>query len=117
MKEKINADLEKKLGDKEKLFRKLHKLILSLNSKIEFRVFPIYITYNLGEKNIAIIYFKGKFVANGSFDLGLNLEKHSKVKGFVRAKHMKYPGITHSVKLRKLRDITPNIIKIIKSIV
>jgi len=115
--QKIEADLKNKLGDKWELFKKIHKLILSLNKEVDFRVFPIYIRYSLREKNIALIYFKGKFVANGNLDFGLNLEKYSKVKGFVRAKHMKYPGITHSVKLKKLEGITSDIIKAIKSII
>ena len=108
-------DFKNKLGDKWELFRKLHKLILSLNRGIEFRIFPIYIRYSFREKNIALIYFKGKSVGSG-LDVGLNLKGCPKIKGFVNANYMHYPGITYSVKFKKLRDITPGIVKVIKSV-
>ncbi len=117
MKKEINTDLKNKLGDRWEIFKKLHKLILSLNKDVDFHVFPIYIRYSLGEKNIVLIYFRGKFVADGGFNIGLNLDKHSKIKRFVKAKYMKYPGITYSVKIKKLGDITPDVVKAIKSII
>lgn len=108
-------DLKNKLGEKWELFEKIHRLILSLNKGVEFRVFPIYIRYSLKEKNLALIYFKGKF-ADGGLNVGLNLEERPKVKGFTNAKYMQYPGITYSIKLKKIKEITPSVVKIIKSI-
>lgn len=113
---KNNNDLKNTLGNRWELFRRLHRLILSLDKGITVHVFPIYIVYCLGEKNIALIYYKGKFVATGGLDVGLNLNKKPKTKRFSKARHMKYPSITYSIKLKKLKDITPIIIKTIKSI-
>ena len=109
--------VKKKCGIAFKIFIKLHKLILSLNKQINFRVFPIYVRYSLGEKNIALIYFKGKFITGGLLDLGLNLDQRPEVKEFIEAVHMHYPGISYSIKLKNLKDITPSVIKTIKSIV
>ena len=113
----IDAEFKNKLKDRWNLFRRLHKLILSLNKEVGFDIFPIYIIYHLGEKNLALLYFKGKFVAGASFNLGLNLKDKPKIEVFVSAKYMKYLGITYSIKLQELDVITPEITKIIKSVV
>jgi len=113
----IDADFKKKLGDRWEIFQVLHKLILSLNKKVNFRIFPIYITYHLKDKNIALIYYKGKFVNDGGLDIGLNLKGNPTSNKFIKAEYMHYPGITHSTKIKKLRDIDLNRIKVIKSII
>lgn len=116
MDDKTTLELNNKLGEKWELFKKVHRLILSLDKRIDFCVFPIYIRYSLKEKNIALIYFKGKFVVDAGLDVGLNLKERPKIKGFINAKYMKYPGITYSIGLRKIKDFSSGVIKTIRSI-
>jgi len=113
----IDTDFKKKLGDRWEIFRVLHKLILSLNEKVNFRIFPIYITYHLKDKNIALIYYKGKFVKNSGLDLGLNLKENPNSNKFIKAEYMHYPGISHGIKIKKLKDVDLNLIQTIKSII
>lgn len=106
-----------KLGDKKNLFRKIHKLILSTSENISFRIFPIYVSYFTKNKNIAIVFFKGKFTNDGKdLNLGVNLENGVQARGFNDARFMKYPGINNSISLGDIKGLTPDIIKVIKSI-
>ncbi|HUX36194.1 MAG TPA: hypothetical protein VMV71_04160 [Candidatus Paceibacterota bacterium] len=109
-------ELEKKMGSKWPIFEKLHKTILSANPNIEYHVFPIYIGYYLGDKSVAIVYFRGKFVSDDELDVGLGLEKKPKVSGFVDAKYMHYNGVNYSIKLKTTKKITKEFIAIVKSI-
>lgn len=108
-------ELKKKLSNKWSTLEKLHIFILSINPKIEYRIFPIYIRYCLGEKIVALVYFRGKFVSNNQLDVGLSLKEKPKFHGFINAKYMQYPGINYSIKITNKKGLAKNISKIIKS--
>jgi len=119
------ADLKEKLGDKWSTFDKLHRIILSVKRGIEYRIFPIYVSYFLGDNMVAVAYYRGKFRSDGKrggkldsklLDAGFALKKKPKISGFVSAKHMKYPGITYSIKLGSPNDITKEFVQALKSI-
>src|SRR3989344_8739327 len=99
------ANLKKKLGDRWPIFEKLHKVILSASPDIKFRIFPIYVSYYLEDDNIAIVYVGGKFTSADQLDAGFNFKEKPKKLSFVNATHMKYPGITYSIKLNSPNDI------------
>ena len=107
--------LKKKVGAKWALFEKLHKIILSTNPNIEYRIFPIYVSYCLGDRNIAIVYFRGKFVSNNELDIGLGLDKKPNNSRFTDAKYMHYTGVNYSIKLKDEKEITKKLISIIES--
>ncbi len=108
-------NLKVKLGNKWPIFEELHLFILSLNPKITYRIFTIYVTYYLGEEIIAIAFFRGKFVLDCQLDVGFALMEKPKISNFTDAKYMKYPGINYSIKLNNRADITKEVIKTIKS--
>ena len=107
--DQVLPNLKKKLGDKWLLFKTIHQDILSIHRNIDFRVFPIYISYYLDERMIAVVYFGGKFVTKHDLNVGLSLRKRPKSKRFVGAKYMKYPGIVYSIKLSNRANV-PNIL-------
>lgn len=109
------VQLKKKIGAKWAMFEKLHKIILSANSNVEYRVFPIYVGYYLGDRNIAILYFRGKFVSNDELDIGLGLDKNPKNSRFIDAKYMHYASVNYSIKIKNAKEITKKFISIIKS--
>ena len=107
-------NIRNKLGNRYQIFKKLHDLILFSSEGVEFRIFPIYIAYFFKDKNVALIYYAGKLVRDGELDLGLNLKENPTDKRFIKADYMHYPGITHSIKIRRLKDIDLTLAKIIK---
>jgi len=111
----MSNELKEKLGSKWPTFNKLHKLILSINPKIEYRIFPVYIRYSLRENIIAVVHFRGKFVLNNQLDVGFSFKEKPKFPGFINAKYMKYSGINYSIKITNEKGLTKKLIKIIKS--
>lgn len=95
---KENKDLDNIIGkrDNSELIRQIHLAILSLDKRIIFRVFPIYIRYSKNDKVIAVLFLKGKFVNLGELVLGLNLDKNPKLKELKDAKYMKDSNLTYS---------------------
>lgn len=91
--------LKTKVGKRWDIFKKVHLAVLSAGTDINFRIFPIYVSYFRGEKTIAVVYFRGKFINENTIDVGLNLLKRPTQKGFTSASYMKYPGITYSVQV------------------
>ena len=110
------AELQNTLKEKFELFQSLHNLILSVHPKIQYRVLPLYIVYGLDEKNVALIYYRGKIVKDGGLYIGLNLDNPPKNKRFVTASAIKYPGIIYGTKLQNMSKITPSIIETIRSV-
>jgi len=108
-------ELKKKLSNKWPIFEKLHIFILSINPKIEYRIFPIYVRYCLGEKIIVLVYFQGKFVLNNQLDVGLSLKEKPRSSNFISAKYMHYPEINYSIKITDRAELTKNLSKVIKS--
>lgn len=99
------------------MFQKIHKLILYTGGGLSFHVFPLYITYFCGDKVVALLYFRGKFVDADTLVLGLNLEsKPSKDLGFKDDKHMKHPNINYSIIFKNPSAINQNVSRLIKSI-
>ena len=96
--------------DSKKAYLKLHKLLMGLGN-IEFRVFPLYITYRniKTDKVFVVIYPKREYL-----DVGISYKggKTSKV-AMKSAKHMKYPGITKSIVIKKTSDLTNAVNEII----
>lgn len=109
-------DLKSKLDDKWIILNKLHKSILSIDPKIEYHVFPIYIGYYIKDNPVAMVYFQGKFVSSDLLDVGFALKEKPKNSNFVDAKYMKYPGINYSTKINSLENITKEFINTIKLI-
>jgi hypothetical protein len=93
-----------------KLLQQIHKAILSTSKDIEYRIFPIYIRYDDGERNVALLYYKGKHMESGEFDLGLNIGTTRRPKGFDNGEHMKYPGINCSIKLSVSSSLTKQLL-------
>ena len=89
-----------------KLLQQLHKTILSTSKKVEYRIFPIYIRYDNGERTVALLYFKGKHIETGEVDLGLNIGSAGLPKNFDDGERMKYPGINCSIKLDISNSLT-----------
>src|SRR3989344_7754482 len=108
--------LQNTLKGKFELLQDLHNAILSVHPKIQYRIFPLYIVYSLGEKNVALIYYRGKIVKDGGLYIGLNLDNPPKNKRFVTASAIKYPGIIYGTKLQNMSKITPSIIETIRSV-
>lgn len=90
--------LNKSVGrkDNQELVSKVHLKILSLDKKIYFKIFPIYIKYYKDDEVIGIVYFKGKFVGLNELILGLNLKSNPKLLELKNAKFMKDPDINYS---------------------
>ena len=110
----MNKVLEKKLGDKWIIFNKLHQFIISLSSKIEYRLCTIYVRYMLEDNVIAVVYFNGKFVSKGELDIGFAFNEKPKDSNFINAKYMNYPNINYSIKLKNIDDITKKLVKTVK---
>ncbi len=110
------TELKKKLGSKWTMFEKLHEAILSANPNIEYRIFPIYISYYLADRNVVIVYFRGKFVSNDELDVGLGLREKPKNFQFISASYMHYYGVNYSIKLKDVKEITKEFINTIKLI-
>lgn len=108
-------NFKSKLGKKWKLFSEVHRLILSINSDIEFRLFPIYVSYYLGDSVVAVIYFRGKHASGSQLDIGLALEKKPSILNFISAKYMKYPRISYSIKVNDPNDMTKNFTRVLKT--
>jgi hypothetical protein len=89
------------IGDRAnlKLLHELHNALLSTAKNVEYRIFPIYIRYADVDKNIALLYYKGKHLKPGELELGLNIGEIKRPKGFDSGKRMKYPGINCGIKL------------------
>ena len=85
-------------------FETLHNFITSLSKKIAFRVFPIYVSYSIEDKVIALIYYKNRNKHSGALDVGLNLKELPKDKGFIDAAYMKQRGITFSTRVFTVLD-------------
>jgi len=100
------------------LVEALHKLLVSLSKDVEFRVFPIYIRYTIGDRIIAVLYFSGKTIESDQVEIGLNTGSTKKPDGFSGGEHMKYPGINCSIKVggpKPLKKELFNIVKLIKT--
>jgi len=110
------SDLKKKLGGKWQTFEKLHKIIVSANPDIGYRIFPIYAGYYLEDDNVAIVYFRGKFTSDTELNAGFNFKKEPKNSGFTSAAYMKYPRINYSIKLDTDKDIAKELMGAIKSL-
>lgn len=108
------GELKAKLGKKWPIFEGLHKFIMSLNSKMRYRVFTIYITYYLEEKVIAVVYFRGKFVSDCELNIGFAFREKPNTAIFDSANYMQYPGINYGIKINSREDITGEITKTIK---
>ena len=99
------------------ILQKTHHAILSLDKNIKFRIFPIYIQYSKGERLIAVLYYRGKFVNSDEVDLGLNLNHPPKLKELKDASYMKYANINYSCILKNTPGIDKLLSKIIKSLI
>ena len=97
-----------------KLLEQLHSTLLSTGKRIQTRIFPIYIRYADDEKNIALLYFKGKSLKPEEIELGLNIGKAKLPKGFENGKHMQYPGINCSIKLNSSYRLSKKLLEVIK---
>ena len=113
----IKTDIQlDKLTEKSELLKQLHEAVLSAHPKIEFRLFPIYIVYSLGEQSVALIYYKGKMIKGRGLYIGLHLNEPPKNKKFVSAAGIKYPGITHGAYIKNADQLTSQAIETIRSI-
>lgn len=108
-------DLKKKLGSRWLIFYKLHKIIMSSNPNIEYRIFPIYVSYFIEDTIVLVIYFKGKMTSATQLDIGFALKKKPKTTGFIDASYMNYKGINYSTKINCKNGIPKNIIKTLKT--
>ncbi len=106
-------DLEVKLGSKWKIFINLHNLIISINPKVNYRVFPIYVNYYLNDCVVAVVYFRGKFAVGNKIDVGFAFNKKPSDKNFITAGYMKCPNINYSIKINK-EEIDEEVTKEIK---
>jgi len=97
-----------------KLLQQLHRTILATSKNVEYRIFPIYIRYANDDKNIALLYFKGKHLRSDEIELGLNIGDAKNPTDFDNGKHMKYPGINCSIKLDASSKLTKKLIDTIK---
>jgi|SRR3990167_7037641 len=97
-----------------KLLEQLHNALLSTGKDIQTRIFPIYIRYADDEKNIALVYFKGKSLKPGEIELGLNIGNAKFPKGFDDGKHMQYPGINCGIKLDSSYRLSKKLLEVIK---
>ncbi|MDO8451309.1 MAG: hypothetical protein Q7S76_00385 [bacterium] len=93
------------------LLQELHNAILSTSKAVEYRIFPIYIRYEDGERTIALIFFRGKrLVESGGVELGLNVGNAKLPKGFDDGKQMKYPEINCGIKLAASTKLTKQLL-------
>lgn len=96
------------------LLQQLHKALLSTGKDIAYRIFPIYIRYEDGDRTIALLYFKGKHLELGELELGLNIGAAKLPKGFDNGERMKYPEINCSVKLATSSRLTKELLDVLK---
>jgi hypothetical protein len=120
---KENKDLDNIIGkrDTAELIRKIHLAILSLDKRIIFRVFPIYIRYSKDDKVIAVLYLKGKylkgkFVNSRKIILGLNLNKKPKLLGFEKIEYVLDINIKYTYIINDSTKFNNSILKVIKLI-
>ncbi|MDP3057081.1 MAG: hypothetical protein Q8N37_00985 [bacterium] len=106
-------DLRKKMGDKWLVFDKLHQIIMFSSPSIDYRVFPIYVSYFIEDKMVFVIYYRGKTLSGIQLDVGFSLKDKPNMPGFVSASYMQYPGINYSIKINSVKDITKEFKKII----
>ncbi|MBI2673750.1 MAG: hypothetical protein HYX23_00510 [Candidatus Zambryskibacteria bacterium] len=107
----MDNELEKKLGDKLVIFNQLHKFIMSLNPKINFRLSTVYVRYMLKDDIVTVVYFRGKFVSDCKLNVGFAFKEKPKGLGFRDAKYMSYPNINYSIRLKTDKDVTKNLSK------
>lgn len=110
-------DLKRKLDNRWPLFEKIHKEILSINPNIKYRSFPIYVSYYIGDKAIAVIFFKTKIITDNQLNVGFAFKKNPNNPRFINADHMNYKGINYSIILNNVEGVTDSdIITIRKSL-
>ena len=107
----MNNDLEKKLGNKLKIFNKLHQFLMSLNPKIEYRLSTVYVRYMLKDEIVAVVYFHGKFISDCKLNVSFAFKEKPNNLSFKDAKYMNYPNINYCIKLKTEKDITKNLSK------
>ena len=107
-------DLKRKLDNRWPLFEKIHKEILSINPNIKYRIFPIYVSYYIGDKAIAVIFFKTKIITDNQLNIGFAFKKNPNKPRFINADHMNYKGINYSIILNTGEGITDSDIKTIR---
>jgi len=96
------------------LLQELNKAILSTSKSVKYRIFPIYIRYNEGERPVALIFFRGKRLAkSGGVELGLNIGDAKLPKGFDDGKQMKYPEINCGIKLNASSTLSKQLLEVI----
>lgn len=93
-----------------KLLQQIHDVLLSTSKNIEYHTFPIYIRYVDDDKNIALLYFRAKHLKPNEVELGLNIGIAKCPQGFNDGKHMKYPGINCSIKLKTSTHLTKQLL-------
>lgn len=114
-------DFRSLAGEKSnlELLQQLHTAILRTNKNIEYRIFPIYVRYDNGDKTIAVLRFKVNFkkiniTEPGELELGLNIGDTKLPKGFDTGESLKYPGINCSIKLNTSSHLTKKLLDAIK---
>ena len=110
----MNDELEKKLNSRFEIFKKIHEIILSLNPEIKHRLSTVYVRYMLGDKIIAVIYFRGKFVSECRLNGGFSFKEKSTFPDFKDGKFMNYPGINYSLEIKSDKDITSKLVAQLK---
>ncbi len=106
----MTEELKKKIGNKWEIFNKLHQLIMSLDGKITYRIFPIYVSYYFKDNVIAVVYFRGKFISDSQLVAGFALKEKPKDSNFMDAGYMKYKGINYSLEIKNYKDISKKFI-------
>ena len=109
----MKGELDIKFISKWPVLKKIHQFIMCLDGDVEYRVFPIYIRYNLGDSIIAVFYFKGKFISDGQLIVGFVLKEKPK-RFFVEAEDMKYKGINYYFRVNAYKEFSESLLKSLK---
>lgn len=88
---------KEQIGKNWDIFKKVHQILLSVNKKVYFRVFPIYAKYFLDDEVFAVIFFKGNLVNENQVDLGLKFNITPVLKSLRNAQYMKDSNVNYSI--------------------
>jgi len=88
---------KEQIGKNWDIFKKVHQILLSVNKKVYFRVFPIYVKYFLDDEVFAVAFFKGNLVNDNQIDLGLKFYITPVLKNLRDAQYMKDANINYSI--------------------
>jgi len=111
-------NLENVMSKRWELFKKIHKTFLSFADDVNFRIFPIYIVYSMGDRVFSVIYYKGKLIDQGYNNLivSLALSATPKLKLFIKAAEIKYLGINYYINLKFTDKFDNKLISVIKKL-